>query len=177
MSNEQDDHTKQEAQIAGKQEQPLGTDGSDQDRANIDNKHRESEENSANGLDSETVRGGQDGRNNRGIGSTDMDSENGLLRLNDQDDSKMQVTEAGAESATSGADRTSTSTVDVTTSGPDDYASADEVGTPDAQQDAKDSADADGQGDSDNKQPTGNDEADDEQISQIGTDLSNQPTY
>lgn len=177
MNNEQDDYAKQEAQITGKQEQPLGTDGSDQDRASIDNKHRASEENSANGLDSETIRGGQDGRNNRGIGSTDMDSENGLLRLNDQDDSEMQVTEAGAESATSGADRTSTSTVDVTTSGPDDYASADEVGTPDAQKDAKEDADADGQGAPDNKQPTGNDEADEEQISQTGTDLGNQPTY
>lgn len=177
MSNEQDDYAKQEAQIAGKKEQPLGTDGSDQDRANIDNKHRESEENSANGLDSETIRGGQDGRNIRGIGSTDMDSENGLLRFEDQDNSQMQVTEDGLESATSGADRTNTSTVDVTTSGPDDYASADEVGTPEAQKEAKEEADSDGQGDPVSKQPTGNDEADDEQISQIGTDLSNQPTY
>ncbi len=177
MNNEQDDFSEHGAQIAGKHEQPLGTDGSDQDRANIDNKHRASEENSANGLDSETVRGGQDGRNVRGIGSTDMDSENGLLRFNDQDNSKMQVTEAGEESATSGASRTNTSTVDVTTSGPDDYASADEVGTPDAQKEAKERADADGQGDPDDKQPTGNDEADEEQISQIGTDLGNQPTY
>lgn len=177
MSNEQDDYSVHDAQIAGKREQPLGTDGSDQDRADIDNKHRESEENSANGLDSETVRGGQDGRNNRGIGSIDMDSENGLLRFNDQDDSKMQVTEDGMESATSGADRTNTSTVDVTTSGPDDYASAAEVGTPEAQKEAKEQADEDGQGDAENKQPTGNDEADDEQISQIGTDLGNQPAY
>ncbi|QJD79015.1 hypothetical protein [Spirosoma rhododendri] len=177
MSDEQDDYSMKDAQIAGKQEQPLGTDGSDQDRANIDNKHRESEENSANGLDSETVVGGQDGRNNRGIGSTDMDSENGLLRMNDMDDSQMQVTDEGMESATSGENRTNTSTVDVTTSGPDDYASADEVGTPDAEVPAKEQADEDDEGDPDNTQPTGNDEADEEQISQIGTDLDNQPAY
>jgi len=177
MSDEQDDYSMEEAQIAGKQEQPLGTDGSDQDRANIDNKHRQSEENSANGLDSETVVGGQDGRNNRGIGSTDMDSEHGLLRQNDQDDSQMQVTEQGMESATGGENRVNTSTVDVTTSGPDDYASADEMGTPDAEVPAKEKADADGEGDSANTQPTGNDEADEEQISQTGTDLGNQPAY
>ena len=48
---------------------------------------------------------GQDGRNLRGLGSTDMDSEHGLLRQGDQDDSTMQVTpEAEASLANTGTD-------------------------------------------------------------------------
>ncbi|GAB3568300.1 hypothetical protein GCM10027578_20740 [Spirosoma luteolum] len=174
MNDETDDTTRNSAQIDDKNQQPLGTDGSDVDRASSDNKHRAIQENSANGLDSETVRGGQDGRNIRGIGSTDMDSENGLLRTGDQDDSQMAVTEEGMKSATAGdTPRVNTSTVDVTTSGPSDYGSADEVDTPDAQKDAKEQDETV----PDNRQPSGNDEADEEEVSQTGTDLSNQPSY
>ncbi len=48
---------------------------------------------------------GQDGRNLRALGSTDMDSQHGLLRQGDQDDSTMQVTpEAEASMANTGTD-------------------------------------------------------------------------
>jgi hypothetical protein len=79
------------AQISGRTESPKGTDGMDADRAVQDNKRSDLVDESANGLDSVEVRGGQDSRNNRGIGSMDMDAKNGVLRMGDQDDSTMEV--------------------------------------------------------------------------------------
>ena len=109
----------------------------EQDIAARDNRNRPEQENSANGLDSQEVRGGENGRNLRGIGSTDMDSANGLLRFNDQEDKNPaeDVTEEGQESIA--GTKTNTNTVDVTTHGPDDYASTEDVPTPEAQKEAK----------------------------------------
>ncbi|RRB00980.1 hypothetical protein [Larkinella rosea] len=109
----------------------------ERDIAAKDNRNRPEQENSANGLDSLEVTGSENGRNDRFIGSTDMDSANGLLRFNDQDDKNPadDVTEAGQESIA--GTKTNTNTVDVTTHGPDDYASAGEVPTPKAQKEAK----------------------------------------
>lgn len=109
----------------------------ERDIAAKDNRNRPEQENSANGLDSLEVTGGEDGRNDRFMGSTDMDSANGLLRFNDQEDKNPaeDVTEEGQKSIV--GTKTNTSTVDVTTHGPDDYASAEEVPTPEAQKEAK----------------------------------------
>ena len=176
MKDEKDaDH--EEAQITGQTEGPFGTDDSDSDRALIDNKHRPEEENSANGLDSEQVRGGQDGRNNRGIGSTDMDSQNGVLRLGDMDDSKPEVTQEGLDSAVAGGSKTNTAMVDVTTSGPDDYGSADQVGVPNAQEAAKHQNDTDDAEETDQDTEDKSQEERAEEVAETGTDLDNQPTY
>lgn len=90
---------KEGAQISGRTEGPYGSDGSDIDTRVQDNKNRAILENSANGLDSVQVRGGQNGRNDRGIGSIDMDSKNGVIRLGDMDNSTMEVTEEGRDNA------------------------------------------------------------------------------
>jgi hypothetical protein len=155
-----------ETQINGRTEGPFGTDDTDVDVRAEDNKNRADQEDSANGLDSLQVRGGQDGRNNRGIGSTDMDGKNGILRMGDQDNSTMEVPEEALNSAAASESKTNTSTVDVTTSGPDDYASADEVDTPQAEKAAKE------QDQEDTKQ-----EERQEDVAETGTDLNNQPTY
>ncbi len=162
----------EEAQITGRTDGPFGTDDTDVDRPFIDNKHRPEEENSANGLDSEQVRGGQDGRNNRGIGSTDMDSQNGVLRIGDTDDSVPQVTQEGLDSAVAGSSKTNTAMVDVTTAGPDDYGSDNEVGVPNAQEAAKHQNDTDEAEQDDEAQ-----EKRDHEVAETGTDLNNQPTY
>lgn len=170
--NDEKDANHEEAQITGQTEGPFGTDDTDADRPLIDNKHRPEEENSPNGLDSEQVRGGQDGRNNRAMGSTDMDSQNGVLRFGDMDDSVPQVTQAGRESAVAGSSTTNTAMVDVTTAGPDDYGSASQVGVPNAQEAAKQQNAAD--------ETELDDEAQqkrDEDVAETGTDLNNQPTY
>ncbi|AQG78083.1 hypothetical protein [Spirosoma montaniterrae] len=162
-----------DAQIIGRTEGPFGTDDADADVSQTDNKNRDSLEDSANGLDSLQVRGGQDGRNNRGIGSTDMDSKNGVLRMGDQDNSTMEVTEQAKESI-AGSATTNTSTVDVTTAGPDDYASANQVGVPNAQQAAK-AEDDENDADSDDRDSVQEDREED--VAETGTDLNNQPTY
>ncbi|GAB3887921.1 hypothetical protein [Spirosoma agri] len=169
MENKSEDVERDDAQINGRTNGPFGTDDTDVDRPAEDNKHRYDQENSANGLDSLQVRGGQDGRNNRGIGSTDMDGKNGILRMGDQDNSTMEVTEAGEESAV--GDQTKTSTVDVTTQGPDDYASADQVGVPSAQEEAKK------QDDLEEEEVADSEPESEEDIAQTGTDLNNKPTY
>ena len=161
-----------EAQITGRTEGPFGTDDTDTDRGLEDNKNQYAQENSANGLDSEQVRGGQDGRNNRGIGSTDMDSKNGVLRMGDMDNSTMEVTQQGLDSAVADESKTNTAMVDVTTEGPDDYGSADKVRVPKAQEAAKNQ--------NDGKKETSEDKDQkerEEDVAETGTDLNNKPTY
>lgn len=160
-----------DAQITGRTEGPFGSDDTDADRGIEDNKNQFDQENSANGLDSTQVRGGQDGRNNRGIGSTDMDSKNGVLRMGDTDNSSMEVTQEGLDSAVAGESKTNTAMVDVTTTGPDDYGSADKVETPKAQEAAKKQNDT---------ETTSDDKAQkehDDDLANTGTDLNNKPTY
>lgn len=99
MRDPEEDVQKDGAQINGRTNGPYGSDGSDIDTRVQDNKNREILENSANGLDSVEVRGGQDGRNSRGIGSIDMDSKNGVIRMGDMDNSTMEVTEEGRANA------------------------------------------------------------------------------
>lgn len=176
--NDEKDVERDDAQIIGRSEGPFGSDDSDADRQVQDNKNREVIEESANGLDSVQVRGGQDGRNNRGFGGIDMDSKNGVLRMNDMDNSTMEVTEEGASNAA--ADKTLTAAADVTTAGPDDYASANVVGVPNAQQAARQQDGDDDFLQDDTTEPLDHDNASDdseEDIAQTGTDLENQPTY
>lgn len=172
MNDDTKEVKRQEAQINGRTEGPFGSDDTDIDRTKQDNKHQYEQENSANGLDSVQVRGGQDGRNDRAIGSNDMDSKNGILRMGDRDNSTMEVTQEGLESAVGQQDKTNTAMVDVTTSGPDDYASAEQVGTPDAEKEAKEQDDTQPK----NAAPETQQEADDE-IAQTGTDLNYKPAY
>lgn len=161
------------AQITGRTDGPYGPDDTDVDRAIQDNKNQDEVENSANGLDSVQIRGGQDGRNNRGIGSTDMDSENGLLRFGDQDDDLPEdVTQEGL----SQAGKSNTSMANVTTHGPDDYASDDEVPTPKAQEKAKEQGDSTDANDSDTNSNQSQEEKE-EEVSQTGTSTSHQPAY
>ena len=164
---------KEEAQITGRTDGPYASDDTDIDRQAEDNKHRYEQENSANGTDSLQIRGGQDGRNIRGVASTDMDSENGLLRMGDNANSTMEVTEAGKNSAIADSAKTDTAMVSVTTAGPDDYASADETPVPKAQEAAKQQND-----DEDDDDATGQTQEErDEEIARTGTDLENQPPY
>ena len=178
MQDEDENVRKEDAQITGRTEGPFGSDDADADLPAEDNKHREIQENSANGTDSVQVRGGQDGRNIRGVGNTDMDSEHGLLRQGDQDSSTMEVPEEALDQAAASASGTNTGMVDVTTSGPDD-ASASNVGVPNAQKAAKEH---DGEKTEWDKDHDGSDadesQADvDKQIAETGTDLENQPPY
>ncbi len=170
--HDEKDVERDDAQIIGRTEGPFGTDDTDVDRMVQDNKNREIIEESANGLDSVQVRGGQDGRNNRGFGGIDMDSKNGVLRMGDQDNSTMEVTEQAKESIAGSAAATNTSSVDVTTAGPDDYASADQVGVPNAQKAAKAQDDNENNFDRDDSQDDR-----EEDVAETGTDLNNQPTY
>jgi hypothetical protein len=163
---------REEAQINGRTDGPFGSDDTDQDRPAADNKNRYEQENSTSGLDSDQVRGGQDGRNNRAIGSTDMDSKNGVLRMGDMDNSTMELTSEGADTAASEGAKTNTGMVDVTTHGPDDYGSADQVGVPNAQEAAKHQNDDQN---SDEKETDKQEEHDD--VAETGTDLNNKPTY
>lgn len=129
---------------------------------------------SANGLDSVEVRGGQDGRNNRGIGSTDMDAKNGVLRMGDQDNSTMEVPDETLDQVAASSAKTNTATVDVTTAGPDDYASADTVGVPNAQKEAKENAD--NKEDSTDNETTSQQEKEHD-VAETGTSVNHQPTY
>lgn len=168
------DVEREDAQIIGRTEGPFGSDDADADLTVQDNKNRDVIENSANGLDSVQVRGGQDGRNNRGFGGIDMDGKNGVLRMGDQDDSEMQVTDEAISNAAASEGQTKTAMVDVTTSGPDDYASADKVGVPNAQKAAKEHNDADeDEAVIDEKEQTEREE----DVAETGTDLNNQPSY
>ena len=166
------DVERDDAQIIGRTEGPFGSDDTDADRYEQDNKNRDEIENSSNGLDSVQIRGGQDGRNIRGFGGIDMDSKNGVLRMGDMDNSTMEVTDEGADNAPNDKTLTNTSTVDVTTHGPDDYASADAVGVPNAQKAAKEQDHAFEQDDS-----AGTQVDDAEQIAQTGTDTDHEATY
>lgn len=168
------DVERDDAQIIGRTEGPFGSDDADADRAVQDNKNRPEIEESANGLDSVQVRGGQDGRNNRGFGGIDMDSKNGVIRMGDTDNSTMDVTEEGASNAAGDKTLTKTGMVDVTTSGPDDYASANKVGVPNAQKAAKE------QNNADEEEMSTDDEEQaerEEDVAETGTDLNNQPSY
>ena len=161
------------AQINGQTEAPRGSDNTEPDARAKDNLNTNLQENSANGLDSEDVRGGQDGRNNRGMGSQDMDSKNGVLRMGDMDDSTMEVTEAAV--TTAAASESKTNTVSVTTAGPDDYASDAEVKIPNAQKEAKEAAESvDEESDTNS---AASQEKEDRDIAETGTSLDNQPTY
>ena len=167
------DVERDDAQIIGRTEGPFGSDDADADLPIQDNKNRDEVENSANGLDSVQVRGGQDGRNNRGFGGMDMDSKNGVLRMGDMDDSAMEVTDEAISNAAASEGQTKTASVDVTTSGPDDYASADKVGVPNAQKAAKEQSTDDEQTLTDEKEQTEREE----DVAETGTDLNNQPSY
>lgn len=148
--------------------------------ANRDNSTHDEFENVANpmGPGDESDNPGQDGRNIRGFGSTDQDSENGVLRMNDQDNSTMEITPEAEKSIADDKALTNTSTVAFTTSGPDDDASADETPAPDAQKEAKEAiADADGDtnaNDSDTNSTDSQAEKENE-VGQTGTDLNFQP--
>lgn len=168
MKDEKDVERK-DAQITGRTEGPFGSDDTDVDRQAGDNVNTFEQENSANGLDSEQVRGGQDGRNIRGIGSTDMDSKNGVIRMGDITNSTMEVTEEGANAAVADDAKTNTAMVDVTTEGPDDYASADQVPVPNAQEEAKKQ--------NDNQEDDKDQQEREEDVAETGTDLNNKPTY
>lgn len=174
MKDEQD-VKRDDAQIIGRTEGPFGSDDADADLPVQDNKNRDVIENSANGLDSVQIRGGQDGRNNRGFGGIDMDSKNGVLRLGDTDDGAMQVTDEAISNAAASEGQTKTAMVDVTTAGPDDYASADTVSVPNAQKAAKAQNDTDGDDQvlTDEKEQTEREE----NVAETGTDLNNQPAY
>ena len=163
------DVEREDAQITGRTEGPFGSDDTDVDRQAGDNVNTYEQENSANGLDSEQVRGGQDGRNIRGMGSTDMDSKNGVIRMGDTANSTMEVTEEGANAAVADGAKTNTAMVDVTTEGPDDYASADQVPVPNAQEGAKKQ--------NDNQEDDKDQQEREDEIAETGTDLNNKPTY
>lgn len=179
MNDDQDVH-KEDTQISGRSEGPFGTDDADADLRAQDNKHTDAVENSANGLDSVQVRGGQDGRNIRAVGGIDMDSQHGLLRQGDQDNSTMEVPEKALdEAAASTSGSTNTGMVDVTTSGPDDDSSSGVVRVPDAQKAAKAQDSKETEWDEKHKGQDADESQDDanEDIARTGTDLDNQPPY
>jgi hypothetical protein len=150
----------------------------EQDIAAKDNRNRPEQENSANGLDSQAVRGGENGRNLRGIGSTDMDSANGLLRFNDQDNNPSEnVTQEGLESAAASGSKTNTATVEVTTHGPDDYASAGEVPTPKAQKKAKEQDQDDQRTGKSRSKSALAQEKTEEDVAHTGTSIEHKPVY
>lgn len=165
------------AQINGRTNGPYGSDGTDVDTRVQDNKNRAELENSANGLDSVQVRGGQDGRNIRGIGSTDMDSKNGLLRMGDMDNSTMEVTEEGINTAAAdSAHQSKTSTVDAVpqpevsqdTHRPD--AVDEEVDKPNAKKETRQQVDTESDSSISN-------EDEDHEIGRTGTSIDHKPTY
>lgn len=173
VNDNEEDVKRDDAQIIGRTEGPFGSDDADADVTVMDNKRQDLVDDSANGLDSAQVRGGQDGRNNRGFGGIDMDSKNGVLRMNDMDNSTMEVTDAAQESITGNASKSNTATADVTTAGPDDFASAEQVGVPNAERAAKAQND-----ETDEPVPTGQEQAKrEEEVAETGTDLNNQPSY
>lgn len=159
-----------------------GNDPSANAAAPNDNTTHDEFENVANpmrpGSEEELDHPGQDGRNIRAFGSTDQDGANGVLRMNDQDNSTMEITPEAEKSISGDKALTNTSTVAFTTSGPDDDASADETPAPAAQKEAKEAAaEADGDtnaNDSDTNSTDSQAEKEDE-VAQTGTDLNFQP--
>ncbi|GAA4465874.1 hypothetical protein GCM10023189_47160 [Nibrella saemangeumensis] len=117
----------------------------------------------------------QDGRNDRFLGGMDMDSQNGVIRMGDRDNSTMEVTEEGLKSVTGQSEQSKTATVDVTTHGPDDYASAEDTPAPKAQEAAKEQDGRTTEWDAREGGAT-QEEAEDE-ISQTGTSTTHRPTY
>jgi glutamate synthase domain-containing protein 1 len=106
MEPEETNVQRDDAQLNGRDEGPRGSDNTTADARIQDNKRRDVVDDSANGLDSVDERGGQNGRNIRGIGGMDMDSKNGVLRMGDMDDSKMEVTPEGEAAATGSSQQT-----------------------------------------------------------------------
>lgn len=141
-----------------------------------DNMHREKFENRSNGLDTNEIRDGQNGRTIRPMGGQDMDSKNGVIRMGDMDNSAMEVTEEGAKNAAASIDQTKTSTVSVTTAGPDDYASDQVVGVPNAQKEAKKQDDNGNTDSSETAIPVSQEETE-EDVANTGTSTDHQPTY
>ncbi|GAB3260768.1 hypothetical protein GCM10027347_25330 [Larkinella harenae] len=150
----------------------------ERDIAAIDNRHRLEQEDSANAMDSREINDGEDGRNDRFMGSIDMDSANGLLRFNDSDDQNNSpaedITEEGQKSIVSSGPTTNSSTVDVTTHGPDDYASAKDVAVPNAQQEAKEQAQDDQESEEEQAKTQENTEED---VAHTGTSTEHKPVY
>lgn len=178
MESEEETVLRDGAQINGSTEGPRGSDNTNPDQRLQDNLHRDEIEDSANGLDSVDVRGGQDGRNNRGFGGIDMDSKNGVLRLGDMDNSSMEVTDEGASNAAASQAQTSTSTVSVTTAGPDDYASDAQVSVPNAQEEAKkQDGDVGTEANDSDTNAAVSQEQENEDIAQTGTSIDHQPSY
>ncbi|WP_128544386.1 hypothetical protein [Larkinella soli] len=183
--NEKESYVRpEESRITGKSEGPYRSDGTDEDVSAFDNRHREEVEDSASGWDSVQIRGAQDGRNDRFMGSQDMDDANGILRFNDQDyGDTRDVTDEGMNAAAAGDAQTNTSTVDVTTAGPDDYASGEDVPTPEAQRKAKeqDNAETPGADDPENGREQSNSadsqEQRDHDMAHTGTDTEHKPVY
>ncbi len=154
----------------------FSSDDSTHDDFEGDNLHNEEQENSANGLDSTEIRDGQNGRNIRGMGSQDMDSQNGVIRMGDMDNSTMEVTEEGAKNAAPSIAQNNTSTVSVTTAGPDDYASDPVVSVPNAQKEAKKQDETGAVDTSDADTPVSQEDTD-EDVAETGTSIDHQPTY
>ncbi|MFD1140673.1 hypothetical protein ACFQ4C_06125 [Larkinella insperata] len=148
----------------------------EEDIAAIDNRHRHDQEDSANAIDSREITGGEDGRNDRFMGSTDMDSGNGLLRFNDSDDQNNSpaedITEEGQKSVVSSGPTTNSSMVEVTTHGPDDYASAADVPVPNAQEEAKEQEEDELEPEVDQSEENTEDE-----VAQTGTATEHKPVY
>ncbi|GAB3340741.1 hypothetical protein GCM10027299_54390 [Larkinella ripae] len=144
------------------------------DIAAIDNRHRADQENSANAMDSREIQDDETGRNSRFMGSTDMDGANGILRFNDQDSVNPgdDITEEGQESIVGSNSKSNTSTVDVTTHGPDDFASDDEVPAPKAQEEAKEQDQKSPNTDADQAQ-----EKTEDDVAHTGTSTEHKPVY
>ncbi|MFC5412043.1 hypothetical protein ACFPMF_22150 [Larkinella bovis] len=151
----------------------------EQDIAAIDNRNRPEQENSANGMDSREIRGVEDGRNDRYIGSTDMDGANGILRFNDQDSDNPgeEITEEGQKSIAASDAKSNTSTVDVTTHGPDDYASAEDVPAPDAQQEAKEQDEEDPKATTSRSSDAQAQKKTEDDVAHTGTSTEHKPVY
>ncbi len=158
---------------------PQQEDKQPRDAENRDNSTHDEFENVANpmrpGSEDESGHPGQDGRNLRAFGSTDQDGANGVLRLHDQDNSTMEITPEAEKSISGDKALTNTSTVAVTTAGPDDDASADETPVPTAERAAKAAVNGDTDAnDSDTNEEESEAEKDNE-IAQTGTSLDFEP--
>ncbi len=143
-----------------------------------DNLHRDEQENSANGLDSTEVADGQDGRNIRALGSQDMDSANGLLRLNDTEDGAMDVPEAAIANAAASEGQTKTGLVAMASPAP----APNPVNVPNAQQAAKKHDQPDDEEPNTSNSDSNTDEAvtqeeKEEAIAETGTSIDHQPAY
>ena len=127
------------------------------------------------GSEDESGSPGQDGRNLRAFGSTDQDGANGVLRMNDQDNSTMEITPEAEKSIAGDDALTQTSTVAVTTAGPDDDASADETPVPAAEVEAKAAANGDTNANDSDTNEEKSEAQKDSDIAQTGTSLDFEP--